>query len=70
MNTISEVEAAAYLGVSASTLTRWRRIGVGPAFVRLGLRLVAYRPGDLDAYIASRVFGSRSDERAAGQVAA
>ena len=35
--------AAAYLSVSQSGLNRWRRHGGGPAYMRLGKRIVRYR---------------------------
>ncbi len=33
-------EAAKYLGVSTRTLERWRKIGTGPYFIRMGHRIV------------------------------
>lgn len=46
-------EAAACLGTTKRTLEAWRYEGGGPAFVKLGGRLVRYRPRDLEAFIAS-----------------
>lgn len=58
---ISEPEAARRLGISPRTLQRWREEGGGPAFVRLGLRRVGYRPADLDAWVAARITGAAGE---------
>jgi predicted DNA-binding transcriptional regulator AlpA len=52
-------EAAYQLGVSMSLLNKWRVVGRGPAFVKLG-RLVRYRLSDIDDWAASNMFGSTS----------
>jgi predicted DNA-binding transcriptional regulator AlpA len=44
-------EAAAYVGLEPSTLTKLRCVGGGPKFVRLGSRAIAYDIKDLDAFI-------------------
>lgn len=46
-------EAAACLGTTKRTLEAWRTVGSGPAFVKLGGRLVRYRPCDLEAFVAA-----------------
>lgn len=46
-------EAAACLGTTKRTLEAWRYEGGGPAFVKLGGRMVRYRPRDLEAFIAA-----------------
>lgn len=51
--------AAARLGVAKSTLARWRVVGGGPNFVRLGRR-VGYRMADLDAWVTDNVCSSTS----------
>ena len=53
-------EAAAYTGLSASTLNKLRVFGGGPAFLKLGAR-VAYDTRDLDAWLATRRRQSTSD---------
>jgi predicted DNA-binding transcriptional regulator AlpA len=44
--------AAEYLGVSASTLAKWRMRGDPPTYRKLG-RVVVYDQGDLDEWLAS-----------------
>jgi excisionase family DNA binding protein len=48
-------QAAQYIGVSESTLAKWRMRGEGPPFHRLGPRLVLYFKAEIDAWLASRV---------------
>ena len=59
---LREGEAAKRLGVSPRCLQHWRKIGTGPAWVRMGERRIAYRETDLDAWVASRVFPNRDAE--------
>lgn len=40
-----------YLGVSNHTLRRWRRIGEGPAYVKLASNHICYRESDLDTWV-------------------
>jgi len=44
-------EAAAYLGLSPSTLEKRRLRGEGPRFIRLGGRAIGYRIEDLDGWL-------------------
>lgn len=44
-------EAAERLRLSHRTMERWRTIGAGPRFVKLGAKSVAYRRGDLDRWL-------------------
>ena len=46
-------QAARLLGLSVSTLNKWRCYGTGPRFLKLG-RAVRYRRPDLDAFISDR----------------
>jgi hypothetical protein len=52
--------AAARLGLSPRTLERWRVLGTGPVFRRLG-RAVRYALVDLEAFAAARVRVSTRD---------
>ena len=42
------VEAAEYIGLTASSLEKMRGRGCGPRFVKLGSRAVGYRLDDID----------------------
>jgi predicted DNA-binding transcriptional regulator AlpA len=59
-NLLSQREAAARLGLSPRTLERTRASGDGPAFCKIGRR-VLYRPEDIAAWLATRVRTSTSD---------
>jgi predicted DNA-binding transcriptional regulator AlpA len=52
--------AAAFLGVSISTLAKWRVSGKGPRFVKLGSK-VAYRTSDLEDWLEAQTRMSTSD---------
>jgi predicted DNA-binding transcriptional regulator AlpA len=54
-------EAAAYVALAEGTLTKLRMTNDGPSFVKVGLRAVAYRKADLDAWLQARVRRSTSD---------
>jgi predicted DNA-binding transcriptional regulator AlpA len=53
-------EAAQYLGISASTLSKLRVFGGGPKFHKLGRRVV-YDIRDLDVWFEARQRSSTSD---------
>jgi hypothetical protein len=46
-------------GISQSTLARWRVVGCGPKFVKVG-RMVTYRGADLIAFLDHNTFSSTS----------
>jgi predicted DNA-binding transcriptional regulator AlpA len=46
--------AAAWLGLSKSTLDKMRCYGVGPRYIRATCRAVRYDPNDLRAFVESR----------------
>jgi predicted DNA-binding transcriptional regulator AlpA len=54
-------EAAAYVGLSASTLEKFRLSGEGPTYHKAGLKIVVYRPEDLDGWLRARRRNSTSD---------
>jgi excisionase family DNA binding protein len=60
---LTQSEAAELLRLSERTLERFRVSGIGPKFVRMG-KSVRYRPADVEAWLASRVVGSTSEETA------
>lgn len=43
--------AAALIGVSESTLTKWRKAGEGPPYHRRGPRLVYYLRAEVEAWL-------------------
>ena len=43
--------AGAYVGLSASTLEKFRLAGGGPRFIRLGGRAIGYDVADLDRWL-------------------
>jgi predicted DNA-binding transcriptional regulator AlpA len=45
-------QAAHELGVSRSTLAKWRSAGVGPTYHRCGPRLVYYYLDEIEAWLA------------------
>ena len=47
-------DAAKRLGLSDSTLEKWRVSGEGPAFIQLGKWRVAYPVDELDRWLAER----------------
>jgi predicted DNA-binding transcriptional regulator AlpA len=57
---VSAPEAAKYLGISASTLSKLRVFGGGPTFHKLGRRVV-YDTRDLDGWFEARQRLSTSD---------
>lgn len=54
-------EAAAYVGLSASTLAKMRLRGDGPMYSKAGPRIVIYDKADLDAWLNQRRRSSTSD---------
>jgi predicted DNA-binding transcriptional regulator AlpA len=48
---ITRADLPRYLPVKKQTLARWAHEGQGPTFVKIGRRLVAYRAGDLRAWL-------------------
>jgi predicted DNA-binding transcriptional regulator AlpA len=59
---LTEVDAAARLGLKVATLRAWRHQGRGPAFVRLG-RAIRYLASDLDEFLNANRHRPQSDGR-------
>jgi predicted DNA-binding transcriptional regulator AlpA len=57
---LSAPEASQYLGISTSTLSKYRVFGGGPVFFKLGRRVV-YSKYDLDEWVEARRRLSTSD---------
>jgi len=49
----TDVEVAQFLGVSVSTVRRWRLTGAGPRWIRIGGSSIRYPIADLEAYLAN-----------------
>ncbi len=62
---LTDSDAAAMLGVTTRTMLRWRSDGDGPKYVRLGVRRLAYRRGDIMAWAADRTYCHRAAEHVA-----
>lgn len=54
MNTVNEKEAAEMVGVSVRTLQAWRQKGIGPNYIKLGMK-VAYPVVFLRNYLADQL---------------
>lgn len=56
-------EAAAYIGVTLSTLRKWRLLGKqpGPQGYPIG-RFIAFRIADLDAYLEAQYRGAQTPD--------
>jgi predicted DNA-binding transcriptional regulator AlpA len=62
---LTQRQCAEMLALSERTLERLRVSGAGPKFLRIR-HSVRYRPADVEAWLASRIVGSTSEERANG----
>lgn len=54
-------EAAQYIGLAESTLEKFRCIGGGPRFVRLGARAIGYDVADLAQWLEERKRSNTSE---------
>jgi predicted DNA-binding transcriptional regulator AlpA len=63
---LTQKQCAEMLVLSERTLERLRVTGAGPKFLRIR-HSVRYRPADVEAWLASRVVGSTSEERSQWQ---
>ena len=52
---IRRADLPRYIPVASQTLARWAVEGQGPAFLKIGRRLVAYRAGDLREWLRGQV---------------
>ena len=58
---MSETEVSENYGLNIRALQKWRCVGGGPRFVKLG-RQVRYRASDVEDFIESHIRRSTSDE--------
>ncbi|MBS1856110.1 MAG: helix-turn-helix domain-containing protein [Acidobacteria bacterium] len=56
---VDERQVAAQLNVKPATLRKWRFLGRGPKFLRVG-RAVRYRITDIEAWLATRQRGGKT----------
>lgn len=54
MKRLTEKELADRWGISVRTCQKWRRTGMGPAFIVIGQHTVLYREEDVAAYERSK----------------
>jgi len=47
---MSTKETAYQLGVTVGTMFNWRQLGYGPAWFRLGPRIIRYRVSDIEEW--------------------
>lgn len=57
---VDEDEAASILATRPKSLQHWRGAGFGPRVIRISPNRVAYRIGDLKAFIASAARGPKT----------
>lgn len=60
---LRDPDAATFLGITRSTLTKWRVAGRGPRFIRLGSRAIGYDLRDLEEWIEENKATSTSTPR-------
>jgi len=58
---LNQIDLSRRWGISPRTLERWRWLGEGPVFVKLGGR-VAYRFEDIESYEQAHMRNSTSDD--------
>jgi hypothetical protein len=61
---LTERDASARLGLSVRTLQKWRLLGQGPRYLKLGHAL-RYDPEELDRFLEAARRRSTSDDAAA-----
>ena len=44
-------ELATYLGISIATVKRWRKLGIGPQYRRIGPKKIMYDKLDVDEWL-------------------
>ena len=55
MRLLTDIEAAAFLGVKNQTVRTWRSKNIGPKYIRVSRNVIRYRAEDLEAFLADRV---------------
>lgn len=60
MDVLDTKAVAALLGVANATVRYWRQVGEGPAWFRLGPKIVRYRRSAVEGWLVEREQASRS----------
>jgi len=58
---LNEVKVAELIGVSVATVRRWRLIGRGPKFLKIGGTLIRYPVEALETWLASQPTGGGAE---------
>ena len=48
---VNTEKAALFLGVSVRTLEEWRKKDIGPAFMKIGRKLIRYEMAELERFL-------------------
>lgn len=56
---LSEKELAEYWGIKVNTLQKWRTLGVGPVYIKIGARVI-YKRESIEEYEQKRTFRGSS----------
>jgi predicted DNA-binding transcriptional regulator AlpA len=59
---LTPIQTAKYLGISAAVLRLWRAERKGPRYFKAGEKLIRYRRADLDAWIEARLSAPAASE--------
>lgn len=65
---LTDIELANRLNVSRKTLQKWRSLGLGPTYLKLGAKVV-YRIEDVEAYVQNALRKSDCMRRSEGGAA-
>ena len=60
---MNQIELARRWNVSARTLERWRWLGEGPVYLKLGGRVIFYRLEDIEHYEATHLHANTTGYR-------
>jgi hypothetical protein len=59
---LTDAQFCQMMSVTPRTTNQWRRNNLGPAYIRVGLRRILYRRGEVNSWLASRTFRHRAAE--------
>jgi predicted DNA-binding transcriptional regulator AlpA len=61
---LNEHQVAEIMGMSVSSVRRWRLLGRGPKYVKVGGVAVRYRSSDMEAWLLSQPTGGQDTSQA------